>query len=117
MDDSEPPHETSRSPNGSQASQTSSQLNLLRVVKLLPESARQDNGNNNNNNHDDWMIRAEFYDEDIVAEDAEMAHPSDEEEDDMNELYEPVEQDDDDYDDVDDFDDEDMIWDSSSRHM
>uniref|UniRef100_A0A6G1S8B5 Protein cereblon n=1 Tax=Aceria tosichella TaxID=561515 RepID=A0A6G1S8B5_9ACAR len=113
MSDHEPPNEKPGSSNGSQASQTSSQLNAQRIVKLLPESARQDN--TNNQGQDDWMIRAEFYNEDIVAEDAGMAHQSDDE-DEINDPDDENWEDDyeaDDYDfhvgDVDDFNEDDMI--------
>lgn len=131
MNEHEPANETPDSPNGSQASQTSSQLNAQRIVKLLPNSAPQDN--TNNQSQDDWMIRAEFYDEDIVAEDVSMEHQSDEEESGINEHHgiilirddfddeERSELNEDDYeidyvydydvdvDDVDDFNDDDMI--------
>jgi cereblon len=95
-------NEISGSPDGSQASQTSSRRNVQRIVELLPELVRQDDSNNQA--QDDWMIRAEFYDEDVVAEDDRMSNELDDDEE-MNEH----EHDEDDFDDVDDIDDDDML--------
>lgn len=56
--------EVAGSPNGSQASRSSSSRREHRIVELLPEVENSDNSHRDDN----WMIGAEFYDEDVVAE-------------------------------------------------
>lgn len=96
------PRDVSGSPDGSQASQSSSRRNVQRIVQLLPELVRQEDSNNQG--QDDWMIRAEFYDEDIVAVDDRLSNEIDD-----DDFDEPEEHDEDDYDDVDEIDNDDLM--------